>query len=213
MSYDNYLYGKVDKVCGCRPSVSTCADFVWDIYDDDCCDLVKIAYNFFSEKSNCIVQRAQRILNELVCGCISRREFEIRYGLFTLTIQKINRIVICALRRILQNDRFDGKKGDFLGYDFGCFENDYCQTAVASVVCTALTYVEEAADIKSRLNLGREVEQCTLRLLIERLEDALSLLIQDCNACGKECSPCGKKFKDAPCKKGYGKGYYKDEIY
>lgn len=204
MSYDRYYNGGKIGACGCRPDVNRCSELIWDIYDDDCCDLVKIGYTFYNDKATCIINSAYRVLNELVCGCISRREFEIRYGLFTLTAQKINQIVIGSLRRVLGNDRCGprGEDGRFLGYDFGCFNNQYCQEAVAAVICIALDYLREAADIKARLNLNRNVEECVLRLLIERLEDAICLVITDCYGRRREgCCRPPEGFKKG-CKEG-----------
>jgi hypothetical protein len=191
------------------------------IYDDQCCNLVKRAYTFWTQKSSLVINETLCRLTQLLKKCkIQRREFEIRYGLFQIAVQKLNRLLMCALRCILGKDN----KADYLqnqtdlGYGYGCFDNDYCENATASAIVTALSFLNVMACTAVNLALDRNTQECTFRLTLERAEDAFRIATTlegcadgGCNrpfykpgpVCGFGPSPghgCGKKKCKKSCK-------------
>lgn len=178
------------------------------IYDDRCCDLVKRAYSFWSQKLALVVNRTVCYLTRLVKKCkISRREFDIRYALFQLSIQKLNRLLVCALKRILKKDDKADRLNDHgpLGYNYGCFNDEYCENSTASAIVIALSNLRVLVAIALNLDLDRSTQECSIRLTLERTKEAfgISTSLEGCynGGCGK------RKYRDG-CHKKKGCGKY-----
>ena len=85
IGYDKCGYNK----CGCK-ALNTeyyTKDPIYEaivagVYDNNCCNLVKRAFSFYTDKANCITRSALRALEASACkGCISRRAYEIKFAL------------------------------------------------------------------------------------------------------------------------------------
>uniref|UniRef100_A0A6C0IWZ5 Uncharacterized protein n=1 Tax=viral metagenome TaxID=1070528 RepID=A0A6C0IWZ5_9ZZZZ len=176
------------------------------IYDDRCCDLVKRAYSFWSQKLAIVVNRTVCVLTRYVRKCkITRREFEIRYALFQISVQKLNRLLVCALKRILKKDNKADRLYDHgtLGYNYGCFDDEYCENSTASAVVIALSNLRVLVAIALNLDLDRGTQECSIRLTLERTHEAfgISTSLEGCGDSG-----CGvRRYKHKGCKKGCGK--------
>jgi hypothetical protein len=181
------------------------------VYDDECCNLVKRAYTFWTQKSTFVINETSCRLTHLVRKCkISNREFEIRYALFQISVQKLNRLLMCALKCILhKEDKADNLQnyGD-LGYNYGWFDNDYCENATASAIVTALSFLNVLACTAVNLDLDRRTQECTIRLTLERAEDAfrIATTLEGCYDGGCRKGPLYGKGGCGKSKCGYSKG-------
>jgi hypothetical protein len=218
---DNYYgrgYGRFGREYGCSLEAEVYEFITGYIYDDDCCDLLKIAFSFFQSKQACITREALCALNEAVaCRLIGRREFDIRYAIFQIGVEKINELIACALKRIVNRERRDDVGRNFLGYDYGCFRNEYCETSIAAVIIAGLTALRQLANFKERRFLNRTTDECTVRIIIRDLERDLEIATLNCRP---RCGPCGGLEKEGligpyggdaiiggdGCKKGCGRG-------
>ena len=183
------------------------------IYDDECCNLVKRAYSFWTQKLAIVINKTIFRLTKLVRKCkISQREFEIRYSLFQLSVQKLNRLLVCALRRILKKDEKADKRADYdgLGYNYGCFDDDYCENSTASAIVIALSNLRILVSIALNLDLDRSTQECTIRLTLERTREALGISTSLEGCFNGKCNRKNyKKDYNDGCKdrkKGYKKG-------
>jgi len=171
------------------------------VYDDQCCNLVKRAYAFWVQKSTFVINETSCRLTHLVRKCkISHREFEIRYALFQISVQKLNRLLMCALKCVLSKDSKADALSDYgdLGYNYGCFDSDYCQNSTASAIVTALSFLNVLACTAVNLDLDRSTQECTIRLTLERAEDAfrIATTLEGCYGGGCRRAPlggCGKR--------------------
>ena len=175
-------------------------------YDDQCCDLVKDAYAVWDHKVSkyqCIVMEC---LTKKLNKCeIGNREYSIRYALFQQTLVQLEDLFACALKKITHRDYRADANASFnaLGYTYGCFNNDYCERAVKSVLCTAISRLREAAHITLNLDLDRSTQECSSRILVTRTKRAFGVAIstEGCagGACGVPapvpvCNTCPRKY-------------------
>lgn len=164
------------------------------IYDDQCCNLVKRAYTFWTQKSSFVINETLCRLTQLLKKCkIQRHEFEIRHGLFQISVQKLNRLLMCALRCILSKDNAADACQNYgdLGYNYGCFDNNYCENATAAAIVASLSFLNTLACTAVNLALDRNSQECTFRLTLERAEDSYRIATTLEGCCDRPCGVGG----------------------
>lgn len=168
------------------------------VFDDQPCNIVKRAYAFWTQKTALVINKVScKLQKHLHHGC-ARREFEIRFALFQLSVQKLNRLLVCALKRILNKDKRAGKLSEngCLGETYGCFVDEYAENATASAIVTALSTLCVLAKTAVNRDLDRVGIECADRLALERACEAFKIAtaLEGCFA-DRTCPPLCKKGK------------------
>lgn len=142
-----------------------------DGYDNECCTLIKRAYFYWTERESELIRETGCQLTRYADECkISRHEFQIRYSLFQISAQRLNRLLMYALKCILKRD--DKAPCSNHGELAGCFDNDYCINATNLSIGAAMSTLKDLSCMAVNLALNRSAHQCDIRLALERVEDS-----------------------------------------
>lgn len=150
-------------------------NLVYNIYDDNSCNVIKLSFLFFIKEAECIVKKGNETLNILLLNeCITKKSFDLRYIIFQYAVKSVYKLVVYNLKKIKNIN------SKFLDYNCTCFSNSYYKSAISSIIFISLSYLSKLADIENRLPIKYISEECVARFLIKELEDILQNICLKC---------------------------------
>lgn len=155
-----------------------CQSVVTEGYDNQCCALIKDAYCYWTERQEEFLRETACQLTRYVNECkIPQHEFQIRHSLFQIGVQRLNRLLMFALRVILKRDQKKpcGGRGEFEG----CFGNDYCVKATNLAIGASIMHLKGLSYMAVNLALNRSSHECEIRLTLQRAKDAFCVATAD----------------------------------